>query len=307
MASQMKDGWIWMDGEFRRGEAATVHVGTHTLHYGLGCFEGIRSYAGPDGVHVFQLDAHIERLAESARLLGLELPYSQDTLAAACIETVRRNGLTDGYLRPLVFLGDERLGIDPEGLSVHVAIMAWSWGRYLGPEALDKGVRARISSWQRHHPNVMPTRAKSIASYTNSILASREARAEGYDEAILLDTEGFVAEGPGENIFVVRKGRLIEPDLVVALDGITRRTVHALARTLGLELESARLTRDALYLADEVFFSGTAAEITPVVEIDRKRVGDGRPGPVTRALQEAFFAAVRGQSSAHREWLSAVA
>lgn len=236
-----KEGWIWMDGTFRPAQDATVHLGTHTLHYGLGCFEGIRSYGGPNGVHVFQLEAHLERLADSAKLLGLELPFSQEILAEACVETIRRNGLTDAYLRPLVYLGDERLGIDPSGLSVHVAIMAWSWGRYLGPEALDKGVRTRISSWQRHHPNVMPTRAKSIASYTNSILATREARAEGYDEAILLDTEGFVAEGPGENIFVVRQGRLFEPDLVVALDGITRRTVRTLAASRGLKLESARL------------------------------------------------------------------
>jgi branched-chain amino acid aminotransferase len=306
MEMEQENAWTWLDGEWLPKDKALITVGTHSLHYGLGCFEGIRSYSCDAGPAIFRLDAHLERLEGSAKILGLELPFQRERLRDVCIEAVRRNRLGDGYIRPLVFLGDEKLGMDTTGLSVRVAVLAWAWGRYLGPDALERGVRAKISSWSRHHPNVMPCRAKSVAAYTNSILAAREARSEGYDEAILLDTDGFVAEGPGENLFVVRRGEILEPEMTVALDGITRRTIHALAADLGLPLRACRLTRDDLYLADEAFFVGTAAEITPVTEIDRRRVGKGEPGPMTRSLQERYFALVRGKDEARADWLTPV-
>lgn len=296
--------WTWLDGEWLPREKALVTVGTHSLHYGLGCFEGIRTYVGTGGPTIFRLDDHLERLAQSAKLLGLDLPVEHDVIRRVCIEATTRNHLGDGYIRPLVFLGDERLGMDTTGLSVRVAVLAWNWGRYLGINALEHGARVKISSWARLHPNVQPCRAKSVAGYTNSILAAREARADGYDEAILLDTEGFVAEGPGENVFVVRHGEILEPELTVALDGITRRTVHALASEQGLSVRACRLTRDDLCLADEAFFVGTAAEITPIVEVDRRRVGDGKRGPLTKRLQESYFACVRGEAVAHADWLT---
>lgn len=299
-----REGWIWLDGEWLPWQNAQVHLATHTLHYGLGCFEGIRCYAGAQGVAVFRLDEHLERLEDSAKVLGLALPYSRATLREVCLEAARRNGLGDAYLRPLVFLGDERLGINPAGVRVRVAVLGWPWGAYLGPQALEQGVRARISSWARLHPNTHPCRAKAIAAYTNAILAAKEARDDGFDEAILLDTEGFVAEGPGENVFVVKHGALIEPEVTVALAGITRRTLHTLAADLGLSVCSTRLTRDDLYLADEVFFCGTAVEITPVVEIDRRRIGNGTRGPLTAALQARYFATVRGEHPAHAAWLT---
>lgn len=301
-----RDGWIWLDGEWLHWGDATVHLGTHTLHYGLGCFEGIRCYAGAVGAAIFRLDEHLARLEGSARLLGIEIPFSRAALREACVEAMRRNGLTEGYLRPLVFLGDERLGMDTAGLSVRVGVMAMPWGRYLGADALTHGVRVKVSTWARQHPNAYPCRAKAIGGYTTAILAAREARADGYDEAVLLDTEGFVAEGPGENIFIVRGGEILEPEVTVALDGITRRTLHALAADLGYPVRAARLTRDDLVLADELFFCGTAVEVTPIVEVDRRRVGDGTPGPITRALQSRYFACVKGEVTAHADWLTPI-
>lgn len=299
-----RDGWIWLDGNWLPWRNAQVHLATHTLHYGLGCFEGIRCYQGPQGVNLFRLDDHLARLEDSAKVLGLNLPFDRATLGEVCQESVRRNGLTDGYLRPLVFLGDERLGINPAGIRVRVAVLGWPWGAYLGPQALENGVSVRVSSWARLHPNTHPCRAKAIAAYTNAILAAREARDDGFDEAILLDTDGFVAEGPGENVFIVKRGELIEPELTVALDGITRRTIHALAADLGLTVRAARLTRDDLYIADEVFFCGTAVELTPVVTVDRRPVGNGQRGPLTASLQKRFFACMRGEITARSEWLT---
>lgn len=307
MSMENRDGWIWLDGEWTPWRAARIHPMTHTLHYGLGCFEGIRAYDTLSGPAIFRLEEHIERLFESALILGLDMPFDRDTLERVCCELVHRNELRSGYIRPLVFLGAEKAGVDPLGAATHVMIAAWPWGAYLGEDGIDKGIRVKVSSFARHHVNVQMCRAKSVSTYTNSILACREARSDGYDEALLLDTDGFVAEGPGENVFLVKRGIIHEPGITSALDGITRRTIHCLAREAGYEIVSRRITRDELYIADEVFFSGTAAEITPVVELDRRRIGDGRPGPLTRELQSRFFACVKGADPSHREWLTAVA
>lgn len=306
MITSDRDGWIWLDGAWLPWREAGTHVLTHTLHYGLGVFEGVRAYAGPRGAHVFRLRDHTRRLLDSACILQIDVPFDAATLDAAQVEAVRRNGLTDAYVRPVVFLGPEKLGIDPVGARAHVAIAAWTWGSYLGPRAIEHGIRVKTSSFQRHHVNVQMCRSKSVSTYANSILACREARADGYDEALLLDTDGFVAEGSGENVFIVRDGHLFEPDTASALDGITRRTVHALAAEAGLEIQRKRITRDEAWIADEVFFTGTAAEITPVVELDRRRIGDGKPGALTRALQSAYFAAVRGEAAQERGWLTPV-
>ncbi|MBT0961227.1 branched-chain amino acid transaminase [Denitromonas iodatirespirans] len=304
MSMENRDGWIWMDGQWTPWRDARVHAMTHTLHYGLGCFEGIRAYATGQGPAIFRLDEHIERLFDSAKILGLDMPYDPPTLRQACIDAIGKNGLESGYIRPLVFLGAEKAGVDPVGTEVHVMIAAWAWGAYLGDDGMDKGIRVKVASFARHHVNVQMCRAKSVSTYTNSILACREARQEGYDEALLLDTDGFVAEGPGENVFVVKRGTLYEPEITSALDGITRRTIHALAADAGYTIEARRITRDELYVADEVFFTGTAAEVTPVVEVDRRRVGAGTPGPITRELQRRFFATVRGEDTQHADWLT---
>ncbi|WP_265947202.1 branched-chain amino acid transaminase [Dechloromonas sp. A34] len=303
---QDRDGFIWLDGQWLPWRDAKVHVLTHTLHYGYGCFEGLRAYETADGPAIFRLDEHLRRLEDSAHILAIDLPFDRATLAAACREAVSSNGLSAAYIRPLVFLGAEKLGVDPAGAATHVMVAAWSWGAYLGGKALDEGIRVRVSSYARHHPNVQMCRAKAISTYANSILAVREARRDGYDEALLLDTDGYVAEGSSENIFVVRDGELLQPETTSALDGITRRTVCALAADLGLAVRSKRITRDELYCADEIFLSGTAAEITPVVEVDRRRIGSGRPGALTRRLQQAFFACVRGELPERRGWLTAV-
>lgn len=301
---QDRDGFIWLDGQWLPWREAKVHVLTHTLHYGYGCFEGLRAYATADGPAIFRLAEHLKRLEDSARILAIDLPFDRATLAEACRAAVTRNHLQSAYIRPLVFLGAEKLGVDPAGAATHVAIAAWDWGAYLGAQALDKGITARVSSYARHHPNVQMCRAKAISLYGNSILAVREARRDGYGEALLLDTEGYVAEASSANLFLVRDGELLQPETTAALDGITRRTVCTLAAEAGLTVRSQRLTRDMLYCADELFLTGTAAEITPVVEVDGRRLGDGRPGPLTRALQQRFFACVRGEDPAHADWLT---
>ena len=301
---QDRNSLIWLDGQWLPASEAKVSVLTHTLHYGYGCFEGIRAYETAAGPALFRLPEHLRRLEDSACILAIDMPFDRATLTEACREVVARNGLNSAYVRPLVFLGDEKLGVDPAGAKTHVMVAAWPWGTYLGGKALQAGIRVRVSSYARHHPNVQMCRAKAISAYANSILSVREARRDGYDEAILLDTEGYVAEGSSENLFIVRDGELLEPETTSALDGITRRTASTLAREAGLSVRAKRLTRDEVYCADEVFFTGTAAEITPVVEVDARRIGNGQPGPITRRLQQAYFAAVRGEDERHDDWLT---
>lgn len=303
---QDRNRLIWLDGQWLPASEARVSVLTHTLHYGYGCFEGIRAYETASGPALFRLPEHLRRLEDSARILAIDMPFDRATLTDACRDVVARNGLNSAYVRPLVFLGDEKLGVDPAGAKTHVMVAAWPWGAYLGGTALQAGIRVRVSSYARHHPNVQMCRAKAISAYANSILSVREARRDGYDEAILLDTEGYVAEGSSENLFIVRDGELLEPETTSALDGITRRTVATLAHEAGLAVRAKRLTRDEVYCADEVFFTGTAAEITPVVEVDARRIGDGQPGPITRQLQQAYFAAVRGEDPQYGDWLTPV-
>ena len=301
---QDRDGFIWLDGQWLPWRDAKVHVLTHTLHYGYGCFEGIRAYATPRGPAIFRLGEHLRRLEDSAHILAIDLPIDRQTLATACREALTRNEFSSAYIRPLVFLGAEKLGVDPAGAATHVMVAAWPWGAYLGAQAIEQGIRVRVSSYARHHPNVQMCRAKAISTYSNSILAVREARRDGYDEALLLDTDGYVSEGSSENLFIVRDGELVQPDSASALDGITRRTVCTLAAEAGLTVRSKRITRDEVYCADEVFLSGTAAEITPVVEVDGRRIGAGIPGPLTRGLQQAYFACVRGEDGGHGDWLT---
>lgn len=303
---QDRDGTIWLDGQWLPWAEAKVHALTHTLHYGYGCFEGIRAYETANGPAIFRLDEHVRRLVDSAHILAIDLPVDRATLTSLCCEAIRRNNLRSGYIRPLVFLGAEKLGVDPAGADTHVMVAAWPWGAYLGSNAIENGIRVRVSSYARHHPNVQMCRAKAISTYANSILAVREARRDGYDEALLLDTEGYVAEGSSENVFIVRDGEVLQPETTSALDGITRRTVETLAREAGLTVRAKRITRDEVYCADEVFLTGTAAEITPVVEVDRRRIGTGKPGPVTRLLQQRYFACVRGEDASHAAWLTAI-
>ncbi len=303
-----RDGSIWYDGRLVPWRAATTHVLTHSLHYGLSVIEGIRAYAGVDGAaRVFRLDAHLRRFFDSARAFRMDLPYSVETLTEAHLEVLRANGLSSAYLRPIAFYGPEKIGVSPRGAQVHVAIAAFPWQAYLGEAAGERGIRVRTASFARHAVNTGLLRAKVSGSYLNSILASQEVSDDGYDEALLLDSAGFVAEGPGENLFLVSAGRLIEPEPTSALLGITRDTVHHLAADLGLSVEARRVTRDDVYLADEAFFTGTAAEIVPIVELDRRPIGAGVPGPVTRVLRDAYLAAVTGRSDRHPEWLARAA
>jgi branched-chain amino acid aminotransferase len=299
---------IWLDGQFIDWDAATVHVMTHSLHYGLAAFEGVRAYKRADGgTYVFRLSEHIDRLFDSCKMCLLKPEYTRDQVKSVCTETLRVNAMADGYIRPLVFVGEGAMGIYAPTNPVRTAILAWKWGAYLGEEALKNGIRAKISSFARHHVNISLSKAKMTGQYTNSVLAKREAKLGGYDEAILLDASGYVSEGSGENIFVVRKGIIYTPDLSCSiLEGITRDTVMTLARELGMTVVEARLTRDQLWLAEEVFFTGTAAEVTPVREIDNRTVGDGTIGPLTKKIQQRFFDVVRGADGSHPEWLTKV-
>jgi branched-chain amino acid aminotransferase len=297
-----RDGFIWYDGKLVPWREATTHVLTHSLHYGVSVFEGVRAYPTPQGPAIFRLREHTDRLFGSAHIYRMELPYSRAQLMDAQREVIRANGLPAGYLRPIAFYGPEKMGIHPGGARVHVAVAAWPWAAYLGPEALARGIRVKTSSFTRHHVNATMPRAKLAATYANSVLASVEAHDDGYDEALLLDVDGFVAEGPGENLFVVKDGQLHEPELTSALCGITRDAVITLARDRGYPISARRLTRDDVYLADEAFFCGTAAEVTPIVELDRRTIGEGRPGPRTRELAAAFMAAATGGDPRHRDW-----
>jgi branched-chain amino acid aminotransferase len=299
--------FIWLDGDFVAWDQARVHVLTHTLHYGLGVFEGVRCYEGVDGrPAIFRLQEHTERLFASAHILGLEIPFSPDDINAACIETVAKNGLKSCYIRPLVFLGDGEMGLAATSNPVRVSVIAWPWGAYLGDEGVRRGIRVKTSSFQRFHVNTLMSKAKAVGHYVNSILAAVEVRRSGYDEALMLDVDGFVAECSGENIFIVRHGEVQTPPLTSVLPGITRDTVLTLLRDRGIPIRTERFTRDEVYIAEEAFLTGTAAEITPIRELDERRIGPGRPGPVTAELQAAYAAVIRGEIAQYRHWLSPV-
>ncbi len=298
---------IWMDGKLVPWEEAKVHVLTHTLHYGLGVFEGIRCYKGKSGTAIFRLQEHAARLLRSAHVVQMKIPFSQKEIETAVIETVRENHLDEGYIRPLAFIGYGEMGLYAKDAPIHLSIAVWPWGTYLGDEGIKRGIRVTVSSFARHHVNISLTRAKVTGYYVNSQLAKREAKEAGFDEAVLLDTEGYVTEGPGENIFIVRNGTLkTTPMTSSILEGITREAILQLARERNIKIAEERFTRDDLYLADEAFFTGTAAEVTPIREVDGRTIGTGKPGPVTQALQTAFFDIVRGKSNDHPEWLTFV-
>ncbi|MES9995419.1 branched-chain amino acid transaminase [Desulfovibrio aminophilus] len=295
---------IWFDGKLVPWDEANVHVLTHTLHYGAGVFEGIRAYECADGTSaVFRLQEHIVRLQDSAHILNMTIPFDVDELVDACVETLKVNKLKAGYLRPLVFIGDGVMGVHPGKNPIRVAIATWPWGAYLGEEALDKGIRVKTSTFARHHVNVMMTKAKVCGNYVNSVLAKTEAVADGYDEALMLDTMGFVSEASGENIFIVRDDQIKTTPLTSVLPGITRDSIITLARELGYEVVEQIFTRDELYIADEAFFSGTAAEITPIREVDHRVIGEGHAGPVAKLLQREFFKVVKGENQDYAHWL----
>ena len=306
MSMADRDGFIWYDGKLVPWREANTHVLTHSLHYGLAVFEGVRAYKTEIGTAIFRLQEHTTRLFNSAKIYMMEIPYSKEALMEAQRECVRANKLESCYLRPLAFYGSEKMGVSPVGCGVHVAIAAWPWGAYLGEDGLKKGIRVKTSSYARHHVNVTMARAKVATTYANSILANLEATQHGYDEGLLLDTDGFVAEGAGENIFIVKDGRVYPPELTTALDGITWRSVQSICADLGIAVEKTRLTRDDIYICDEAFFTGTAAEVTPIRELDRRTIGIGSRGPVTERIQSAFFDIVNGRNRKYHHWLSPV-
>jgi len=300
-----KANYIWLDGDFIPWDEARVHILTHTLHYGLGVFEGIRAYQCHDGrTAIFRLKEHIQRLYDSAHVMQLDIPFTQDQVEAASAELLRRNQQKEAYLRPLVFVGDGVMGLNPGANPIRVTIISWVWGAYLGDEGLKQGIRLKTSAFTRHHVRIMMTKTKTVGNYVNSILAKREAIQAGYDEAMLLDTEGYVSEASGENIFMVKNGVLRTPPLTSILPGITRDAVLTLARDLGVTVREGKFSLDDLYLADEAFLTGTAAEVTPVREVDGRRIGPGSPGPITQKLQTVFFGAVKGQDPKYQHWLT---
>ena len=306
MSMADRDGYIWYDGKLVPWRDATTHVLTHSLHYGLAVFEGVRAYKTPDGPAIFRLREHTQRLLNSGKIYHMEIPYSLDELMEAQCQVVRENELESCYLRPLAFYGSEKMGISTRGATVHVSIAAWPWGAYLGEEGIERGIRVKTSSYQRQHVNVTMARAKVSSTYANSILANLEVTAHGYDEALLLDTQGFVAEGAGENLFVIKDGQIFEPEIASALTGITRDSVIRIAREFGYEVHSRRLTRDDIYIADEAFFTGTAAEVTPIRELDDRTIGNGSRGPITEKIQQRYFEVVNGLAPEYAEWLTYV-
>lgn len=304
MSMADRDGLIWFDGEMVPWREANVHVLTHTLHYGMGCFEGVRAYHADQGTAIFALEAHTRRLLDSCKILGMKMPYSTDQINQAQIAVVRDNKLDSAYIRPICFYGSEGMGLRADNLTVHCAIAAWQWNTYLGKEALEKGIRIKTSSFTRHHVNIAMTKAKANGQYINSMLALSEALADGYDEALLLDPEGYVAEGSGENIFIIRDGVIFTPEVTSALNGITRKTIFTLAQDIGLTVIEKRLTRDEVYIADEAFFTGTAAEVSPISELDNRPIGAGSRGPITKQLQTAYFDLVHGRNEKHLDLLT---
>ncbi|NMM14738.1 MAG: branched-chain amino acid transaminase [Rhodoferax sp.] len=306
-----RDGKIWMDGQMVEWRDAKIHVLTHTLHYGCGVFEGIRAYKGDSGTAIFRLEDHTQRLFNSAKILRMKIPFTQEQVNEAQIAVIRENHLESGYLRPLSWIGDKKLGVSPKGNDIHLMVAAWAWGAYLGEDGMKRGIRVKTSSYTRHHVNITMTQAKAVSNYTNSILANTEATDDGYDEALLLDTAGFVSEGSGENVFIVKDGVVYTPDLSAgALKGITRDTVFHICQDLGLEVVQKRITRDEVYIADEAFFTGTAAEVTPIRELDRIELGKGdyvgSRGPITEKIQSAFFDIVHGRNPKYAHWLAKV-
>jgi len=301
-----RDGVIWYDGKMVNWRDATTHVLTHTLHYGMGVFEGVRAYKTDKGTAIFRLQEHTDRLFRSAHILQMKLPYTKQEIMEAQKAAVRENNLESAYMRPMAFYGAEAMGISAKTLSTHVIVAAWKWGAYMGQDALDNGIRVKTSSFSRHHVNITMCKAKANGNYMNSILAHQEAAQDGYDEALLLDVDGFVAEGSGENVFIIRNGKLYTPDLTSALEGITRDTIVQLAAEIGLTVIEKRITRDEVYSADEAFFTGTAAEVTPIRELDRRDIGTGTAGPITKQLQKMYFDAVSGKSAQHADWLTLV-
>jgi branched-chain amino acid aminotransferase len=301
-----REGVIWYDGEMVPWREATTHVLTHTLHYGMGVFEGVRAYETERGPAIFRLQEHTDRLFNSAHIFMMKMPYDKATLMQAQCEVVKQNQLASGYIRPIVFYGPEAMGLSATTLSVHIAVAAWSWGTYLGADSLETGIRVKTSTFTRHHVNINMCRAKSVTTYANSILAHQEVAQNGYNEALLLDVDGYVAEGSGENIFIVKKGKIYTPDLTSCLEGITRASVMELANELGIPVIEKRITRDEIYCADEAFFTGTAAEVTPIRELDNRMIGSGKRGPITAQLQSLFFDCVKGKNDEHRDWLTLV-
>ena len=306
MSMSDRDGVIWMDGELVPWREAQVHVLTHTLHYGMGVFEGVRAYKAEQGTAIFRLDEHMRRLFGSAHIMNMPVSWDQETISEAHKTVVRENGLETAYIRPMFFYGSEGMGLRADNLKVHGIVAAWEWGAYLGADNMEKGIRIKTSSYTRHHVNINMCKAKANGHYINSMLALNEALTSGYDEALLLDVDGFVAEGSGENIFIVRDGVIYTPELTSALEGITRDTILELAASVGIAVREKRITRDEVYLADEAFFTGTAAEVTPIRELDDRTIGKGGRGPVTERLQSLYFDVVHGREMGHKNWLTVV-
>jgi branched-chain amino acid aminotransferase len=306
MSMDDRDGKIWKDGALIEWRDATLHVLTHSLHYGMAVFEGVRAYKTQNGTAIFRLKEHTQRLLNSAKIFQMQVPFNLETLMEAQKEVVRANKLESCYLRPLIWIGSEKLGIGAKGNTIHTAIAAWPWGAYLGEDGLNKGIRVKTSSFTRHHVNISMVRAKASGYYINSILANQEALTDGYDEALLLDTDGYVSEGSGENVFIVKNGKIYTPDLASCLDGITRDALLTMARDLGIPIQEKRITRDEMYCCDEAFFTGTAAEVTPIRELDNRTIGQGTRGPITEKLQSLFFDVVSGKAPQYQHWLTLV-
>ena len=307
MSFDDRDGYIWMDGKFVDWRDAKIHVLTHTLHYGVGVFEGVRAYATDKGPAIFRLNRHTDRLLQSAKIMGMKIPFSVEEMNKAQLEIVAKNELKSAYLRPMAFYGSEAMGLHAKGLKVHLSIAAWEWGAYLGDEALKNGIRVKTSSFNRHHVNSTMAKAKTNGHYTNSIMALQEAENAGYDEALMLDTTGYVAEGSGENIFIIRRGKVYTPSLTSALEGITRDTIVELLKDdMGLEVIEKQITRDEIYTADEAFFTGTAAEVTPIRSLDDREIGNGSRGPITEEIQQRYFDVVNGKNPDRLDWLTFV-
>ncbi len=306
MSMADRDGVIWYDGKLVPWREATTHVLTHTLHYGMGVFEGVRAYKTDQGTAIFRLEDHTRRLFRSAHILGMEIPYSHDDINNATKAVVRENKLESGYIRPMCFYGPEGMGLRADNLKTHAIVAAWFWGSYMGEDNMNNGIKVRTSSYTRHHVNITMCKAKANGNYMNSMLALQEALASGCDEALLLDTEGYVAEGSGENFFLIRDGVIYTPELTSALDGITLNTIFVLAKEEGFTIKEKRITRDEVYIADEAFFTGTAAEVTPIRELDGRQIGQGTRGPITERLQTLYFDHVHGRNKSHPEWLTHV-